>query len=270
MKNVKRKKGFTLIELLVVIAIIALLLAILMPALRKAKKITQSVVCRSNLKQFALAYSLYGNDNESSYPQNYESANVNAEDAWYLGAILPYYKNKKMRMCPSTKRRNNPVGNVGATFKDWGPFAVSPPGRNWFDSEAVGSFGFNNWVANPAPGSNYWNLDANNAIRRSTESMSYNTPIMADSAFVDTAPKHTDSVQLNNDDFSGASWANHSLRYYTIDRHSGGINGAFGDYSVRHVAIKQIYTLKWHKNFITSTVPLNGGWPAWTNRYKNF
>ena len=45
-----KKKGFTLIELLVVIAIIAMLLAILMPALSKVKKIAQRVVCGTNLK----------------------------------------------------------------------------------------------------------------------------------------------------------------------------------------------------------------------------
>ena len=49
-----RKKGFTLIELLVVIAIIAMLLAILMPALNRVKKIAQRVVCGTNLKQVHL------------------------------------------------------------------------------------------------------------------------------------------------------------------------------------------------------------------------
>ena len=56
-----RRKGFTLIELLVVIAIIALLLAILMPSLRKAKKVAQGVVCQSNLKQWGLVWGIYTN-----------------------------------------------------------------------------------------------------------------------------------------------------------------------------------------------------------------
>ena len=51
---IKRKRAFTLIELLVVIAIIALLLAILMPGLRRAKELAREVVCKSHLQQWAV------------------------------------------------------------------------------------------------------------------------------------------------------------------------------------------------------------------------
>ncbi len=62
-----RKKGFTLIELLVVIAIIAMLLAILMPALNKVKKIAQRVVCGTNLKGLGTAQVVYANDYEDAF-----------------------------------------------------------------------------------------------------------------------------------------------------------------------------------------------------------
>ena len=62
-----KKKGFTLIELLVVIAIIAMLLAILMPALNKVKKIAQRVVCGTNLKGLGTAQVVYGNDYEDAF-----------------------------------------------------------------------------------------------------------------------------------------------------------------------------------------------------------
>ena len=64
-----KKKGFTLIELLVVIAIIAMLLAILMPALNKVKKIAQRVVCGTNLKGLGTAQVVYANDYEDMYAQ---------------------------------------------------------------------------------------------------------------------------------------------------------------------------------------------------------
>jgi prepilin-type N-terminal cleavage/methylation domain-containing protein/prepilin-type processing-associated H-X9-DG protein len=62
-----KKRGFTLIELLVVIAIIAMLLAILMPALNKVKKIAQRVVCGTNLKGFGNAMTVYANDFDGQY-----------------------------------------------------------------------------------------------------------------------------------------------------------------------------------------------------------
>lgn len=62
-----KKRGFTLIELLVVIAIIAMLLAILMPALNKVKKIAQRVVCGTNLKGLGTAQVVYANDYDDAY-----------------------------------------------------------------------------------------------------------------------------------------------------------------------------------------------------------
>jgi prepilin-type N-terminal cleavage/methylation domain-containing protein len=62
-----KKKGFTLIELLVVIAIIAMLLAILMPALNKVKKIAQRVICGTNLKGLGTAQNVYANDYDDEY-----------------------------------------------------------------------------------------------------------------------------------------------------------------------------------------------------------
>ena len=62
-----RKKGFTLIELLVVIAIIAMLLAILMPALNRVKKIAMRVVCATNLKGMGTAQLVYASDYNEEY-----------------------------------------------------------------------------------------------------------------------------------------------------------------------------------------------------------
>jgi prepilin-type N-terminal cleavage/methylation domain-containing protein/prepilin-type processing-associated H-X9-DG protein len=63
-------QGFTLIELLVVIAIIAILAALLLPVLAKAKTRAQGIVCLSNMKQLQLAAILYGSNNNDSVPAN--------------------------------------------------------------------------------------------------------------------------------------------------------------------------------------------------------
>ena len=63
MKN-RQPGAFTLIELLVVISIIALLMGILMPALRKARDQARTVVCKSNLNQWGKIFYLYAHDNE--------------------------------------------------------------------------------------------------------------------------------------------------------------------------------------------------------------
>ncbi|HEY1489806.1 MAG TPA: prepilin-type N-terminal cleavage/methylation domain-containing protein, partial [Verrucomicrobiae bacterium] len=64
-----KKQGFTLIELLVVMAIIAVLAAMLLPALARAREKAHSTQCVGNLRQWGLAYRMYADDNNDFLPR---------------------------------------------------------------------------------------------------------------------------------------------------------------------------------------------------------
>ena len=274
--RVKKQRAFTLIELLVVIAIIALLLSITMPALTKARDRVKSVICRSNLKQWAYVFSLYAQDNEGSFPQGdiAPGGDVTQEDAWILGATLPYYKNENLRMCPSTRPSTKTPNefNHGETFLDWGPLPSSENKNQWYDHLATGSYAFNEWCADPPAGSDFWGLPLANAVRKVTTEGASTIPLVGDSVYVDTAVKDTDIPPSDHEHLTevyNAAWYSNAMKFYCIDRHHAGINMAFVDMSARHVGLKQLWLFKWHMKFIKRSEPL-GGWPNWMRKYKEY
>jgi prepilin-type N-terminal cleavage/methylation domain-containing protein/prepilin-type processing-associated H-X9-DG protein len=107
-----RISGFTLIELLVVVAIIAILAAMLLPALSQAREKARAAVCLNNLKQLALATMLYANDNKGYMPHVWSPWRARP-----LYQIKPYLGIEKFKIggvhqCPSQHNyRTNPTNS---------------------------------------------------------------------------------------------------------------------------------------------------------------
>ena len=126
-KTTGKNKGFTLIELLVVIAIIALLLAIMTPALNKAKEAARGVICATRLRQQALGFVLYCQSNDNRVPaprqyvpNSYPDWNAGGQIFWW-NLLVPYLQDftevdkSTVYFCPSRKGYYVDVADFGKT-----------------------------------------------------------------------------------------------------------------------------------------------------------
>jgi prepilin-type N-terminal cleavage/methylation domain-containing protein len=261
----RSRRGFTLIELLVVIAIVALLMAILMPTLQRVKRQAQGIGCQSNLKQWGLIFSMYANDHAGQFP-----GWVDAGGPWpeVLTALWPYHQDTNdLFICPTARRsRSGPLGGsdwrLGSTYSAWS--LRNAVRRTRIDC----SYGVNVWAQHipesegAAPDARYWQqIPARGAA---------NVPLLADSVLWWACHAGIGDPPAVEDQWTDASLP------CCMDRHQGFVHMILMDWSIRRVGVKQLWTLKWHREYDTSGRWTRAGgvqpgdWPDWMRRLRDY
>ena len=281
--QMKIKKAFTLIELLVVISIIALLMAILMPALGKARKQAMNVVCKTNLHQWMYAVELYTHDNNGSY---WEGFNVDerTKSNWWMEALRVYFDDiDELRCCPTAKKpRVYEDGTTNDAAKR--PFAawMITENSSTFGDVANGDYGSyisNGWIENKVKTgsykdyiSKYWRRSA--AIRDSS-----NVPLFTDGQWVDTWPNSDVDTSLTpptTEDFYWNNAGSQQIGRIVQNRHDEKQNVLTVDGAVNTVGIKKLWTYKWSTDFDTRNRYTSAGgatkstWPEWMQGFKDY
>jgi prepilin-type N-terminal cleavage/methylation domain-containing protein/prepilin-type processing-associated H-X9-DG protein len=252
--------AFTLIELLVVIAIIALLMAILMPTLNRVKKQAKSVACQTNLRQWSLIFSFYMDENDGYFAYGDSSG----QWRWVLQA---HDRDRKLIVCcPEASNPNKLTGTYGI----WGASSLD---SDYVAQQDYGSYGLNRWVYNRTKKQSdegYFkgrNVAGTNQI-----------PLFMDCSWYGAGPLHYDNPpEYDGHTQSGTGdWRGDNMRRVCLNRHNAATNIAFLDFSVRRIGLKELWTLKWNRNFDTISLWTKAGgvlpsdWPQWMRSFKEY
>lgn len=141
-------RGFTLIELLVVIAIIAVLAAMLLPALSRAKEKGRQIQCVNNLRQMQLAWLTYAHDHDNLLPGNYSGDNWKSRPNW-VGGWLDYEANNRENTNSALFLRDTP-GSLGPYTQNVAIYKC-PSDKSWAmifgqKHNRVRSYSMNVWL----------------------------------------------------------------------------------------------------------------------------
>ena len=268
----RRRRGFTLIELLVVIAIIALLMSILMPALRRVREQARMIGCIGNVRQWGFVSTMYAEANGGKLWSGI------GDSAWWWLYQLPDaqkdWKQNKTWFCPTaTKPIVDELGNATPTlniFNAWGIYTDPYGGYDAGPHGVAGSYGLNGFLMGRTLDTEdrrrtFWGTftDVRNAN---------NVPLFIDALRFDLWPQAATPPA----EYEFEAWTNQDMARCCINRHIGFVGCVFADASARKVGLKELWTLKWSKTFDTrgpwteAGGVIAGDWPDWMSRFKDY
>ena len=243
-----------------------------MPALARVKGQAQKVSCQARLREWGLMFKFYTDDYDGYF------SNRDVSGGRWMTAMQPYYKdNWNMLLCPTATR-------LMLNSSDWGTYKAASL------DDYVFSYGINSWTNSVQQdrGSRlvewFWrNVQNNTTVIPDTRKptgrpVSTNKiPVFGDSTWYDAWPRHTDQPASHMDAFGiGNQGTSGEMNHFCIDRHNGVANMLFMDWSIRNVGLKELWTLKWHRAYVTTGPWTKAGgarpedWPTWLRRYKDY
>ena len=175
-----------MIELLVVIAIIAMLLAILSPALKKVKDQAREVTCRANLHQWGVIFPMYTNDHDGKFMPGIDEEWLTGRYSW-IYATMHYYDTPDIRFCPNATK-TTPEGGFAPRLA-WDMTLSNPGELTYLEGTEYrkGSYGINWWV-NDSDIANGAGLDAKLKWRTALQKNPSEIPVLMDAGFMLARP----------------------------------------------------------------------------------